>query len=659
MSTHHQASAIVPRNGHTLVIGIVARISGCANQKELSLDDQIDHAKEVVAEMFDGPVEYRPITAKGKGERLDRPELAEIERMLRTAELDLLIQEDVGRLVRGADAVRLWGVGVDYDTRCIAPNDCCDTADDTWEQDVLNACAEHVGHNAHTSKRIKQKKMNRFKKFGGATPCEIYGYIKPPDAKTFEDWHKDDAATPVIREALCLLKATLNCSAVADWLNQQRVPVGKYCGRRGHRRKRWTGAMVRRYFGNPLLKGLPGRGFRHTIKHHETGRRISVPNPKGPIFRECPHLAHVDPAEFDEVNAMLKAKNDKYHRKSVNGFDPLWRVPRKRTVFPGQHAFCWYCGSHYVWGGNGVTRNLMCSASRDWRCWNSVGFSGPLAAERLVSAITAVVFQLHGFEDQFADMVRRARQDRSGGTARDWQDLQNDQATLTVEKENFSAAVKMFGARPMLLEQLNAIESRERDLALRQHRLERLRTKDLVLPESIGELRQKLEGELLRLAIDSPEFGDLMRQLVPEFCVYLVRFLDGGHLLPRARVKLALGGIVPDMALVPGLGELLTRELTLDLFERPPQRERIREDAVRLAAEHLTQRKIAARLMEEKPKLPVVQAALALDHKMKELDLKTPYVLITEPPEDYHKLRRHKNSKYSFRPHEGYRRPTI
>ena len=45
----------------------------------------------------------------------------------------------------------------------------------------------------------------------------------------------------------------------------------------------------------------------------------------------------------------------------------------------------------------------------------------------------------------------------------------------------------------------------------------------------LAELRQRLEDEFLRLAIDSPEFGDLMRQLVPEFYVYLVRLADGGH----------------------------------------------------------------------------------------------------------------------------------
>ena len=78
-----------PRNGRTLVVGIVARISGGPNQKELSLEDQVDHAKEVVADLFKGPVEYITIATTGKGERLDRPELIEVERLLRSQRLDL------------------------------------------------------------------------------------------------------------------------------------------------------------------------------------------------------------------------------------------------------------------------------------------------------------------------------------------------------------------------------------------------------------------------------------------------------------------------------------------------------------------------------------------------------------------------------------------
>ncbi len=123
---------VVPRNGRTFVVGIVARISGCQNQKELSLEDQLDHAKQVVADEYAGPFKYRIISTKGKGERLDRPEVAEIEATLRTRELDVLVAEDLGRMVRGTEAVRLCGIAVDQGTRVLAPNDCIDTAESTW-----------------------------------------------------------------------------------------------------------------------------------------------------------------------------------------------------------------------------------------------------------------------------------------------------------------------------------------------------------------------------------------------------------------------------------------------------------------------------------------------------------------------------------------------
>src|SRR3954464_6657200 len=78
-----------PRNGHTLIAGIGARISGCASQKELSLEDQVDHAKHEIAERYSGPIEYRVVATKGKGERLDRPELEEFETEFRKAEMDV------------------------------------------------------------------------------------------------------------------------------------------------------------------------------------------------------------------------------------------------------------------------------------------------------------------------------------------------------------------------------------------------------------------------------------------------------------------------------------------------------------------------------------------------------------------------------------------
>jgi hypothetical protein len=113
---------------------------------------------------------------------------------------------------------------------------------------------------------------------------------------------------------------------------------------------------------------------------------------------------------------------------------------------------------------------------------------------------------------------------------------------------------------------------------------------------------------------------------------------------------------MPDIKHVGGIDGLLTSELTVDLFERPPQRERIREEAVRLTALNLTQRDLALRLPEPASET-AVQRALALDRMMRGRGLESPYVFVDEPPDDYSKLRRHLNRKYRFEPLDGYQRP--
>jgi len=652
--TRTSEKSLVPRDGHELVVVDVTRISGCANQKEMSLEDQLDHAKEEVSELYDGPVEFHVISTKAKGEALDRPELIEVERLIRTGKFDLLIMEDVGRLVRGTAAVTLWGLAVDHGTRCIAPNDCLDTADACWEEDLISACRDHVAHNAQASKRIKKKAMNRFKKYGQSVALPIAGFVKPEGAKSYDDWRKDDSATPIIEKGLEILKTTLNCSAVAEYFNEVEFATGPYC-----RRESWNGAMVRRFYKNLLLAGYPGRGFRHTVKRYENGRRVSVKNTESePVFYESPHLAHVDLAELQEVNATLDERNSRRGRPTVNGVDPLFQRSRKRTHFPGQRACCWYCGWHCVWGGNGVTKNLMCSASRNWQCWHSIGFSGPLAMQRIVPEIMSALYQLEGFDAQYAKLVESVIRDRSSGVAERWKKLERDEASLARDRDNLMSAILEYGKRTMFQQKLNEFDNREKKFRRERNKLEILKSRELVVPNSVTELRLSLEKNFERLAVESFDFGDHMRQLVPELHVYSVRLCDGGHLLPRARVRLDLAGSVPDAEHVPGLKEMLTRVITVDLFERPPQRERIREEAVRLAARGLSSIEIS-RAINERPAPAAVDRALALDHMMNQRGLETPYVFVEGPPEDYRKLRRHRNSKYCFQPAEGYERPTL
>jgi site-specific DNA recombinase len=641
-----------PRNGHTLVVTIVARISGCAKQKELSLEDQVDHAKEEVGEYYKGPIEYVVIATKGKGENLERPELKRIEKLARSGRADLLVMEDVGRLVRGAEACRLFGIAVDHGTRVLAPNDCIDTADESWEEDVMAACRDHTSNQTHTSKRLKKKLMTRFERSGQITPCAIAGYIRPLKAESFADWAKDDSATPIIREGRRLLKRTLNGSVVAAYFNGLGFKPGPYC-----RREKWDGTMVLRFYRNPLLKGMPCRGTKHTVKHHESGRRIAVRNPKGPKFREEPHLAHLETVEFDELNVLLHEKNAKYRRHCREGVDPRCRIPRKRTRAFGQHALCWYCGRHYVWGGNGITDNLMCSGAREWKCWNSVGFNGPLAARILLQAISDRLSRVQGVEQQYRQLVFTAKNEGNLGVEQRRTAVHREEQALAREKKNIIDSIVQFGPREILKEKLAEIDNREKLLAGERHFLAAADQRTLVLPDSTREIRASLQTDLRRFGVNSWEFGELMKELVPEFHVYLVRLCDGGHLLPRAKVRLDLLGSFADAELVPGLSGLLAEELTVDLFI-PPQRELIRNAAVQLAQNGREQRAIAESL-PGRPTQTAVWRALELQRKMSQLGLSSPYVNVSEPPADYAKLRRHKNAQFCFQMLEGYERPEV
>ena len=648
--SHSAKAGRGPRNGTRWVAGIVARISGCANQKEVSLDDQVDHGKEVVAENYAGDVEYRVIKTKGKGERLDRPELEEIEGLLLRRELDVLVVEDLGRLVRGIEAAKLCGTAVDHGTRVLAPNDCVDTDDASWEEDCISACRDHVGHNAHTSKRIKHKKMNRFLKFGGAPALPTFGYVKPEGTKTYGDWEKVSEATPVFREWFRILRETRNCSTVAEMLNARGIPTGPYA-----RRKTWDGKMVRRLTANPILKGMPSRGTRHTVKHHGSGRRVSVPNPAGPKYWPCPQLAHVDAAEFDEVNALLTESNKGCGRKPLNGVDPRYQVPRKRTRFPGQHACCWYCGREFLWGASGITDGLMCGGSKDWRCWNSFGFNGPLACRKLVEAVTAALFDLDGFEGQFRSLVERARRERVGDESAFLADLSRREAAAALKKENLLAGVAAYGPKPMFQAPLEDLDRELAALARERRSLGERARREPDVPPSLARLRALIEGEFAGSAAESPEFGGLMRRLVPSMHVYLARLVDGGHPQPRLRAEIDLAGFVRDADRVPGLRVLLSRVVTLDLFE-PPQRELVRPEAVRLSGSGWNQREIGDHLGVAQP---VVSKAILLDKRMRELDLDSPYATLLEPPSNYPKHRRHLNPKYRFDPLPGYAAPAV
>ena len=216
----------------------------------------------------------------------------------------------------------------------------------------------------------------------------------------------------------------------------------------------------------------------------------------------------------------------------------------------------------------------MCAGARDGHCWNSVSFDGGLAARRLVDVLNTQLQEIDGLDDQFVAMVNAAMASNDE-LAEAWLDLQKKEAAVTRTQNNVADAIAECGLMPVLKQKLAELNAQQLSLSQERRRLEKLEARKLDIPMSTAHLREQLGEQLQELAIESPACGDQLRLLIPEFFVYLVRSCDGGHLLPRARVKLTMAGSIKDAEWVPGLADLLSREITVDLFD-PPQREQIR-----------------------------------------------------------------------------------
>jgi DNA invertase Pin-like site-specific DNA recombinase len=648
----NESPPLTPRRGNILKVLVGCRISGCQDQKEVSLRDQEDHAREVIEERYSGLAEYKVIATVGKGEALDRPELAEFERDLRSGEFDVFVLEDIGRLVRGAGVMMLIGIGRDYGVRTLSPHDGLDTDDPNWEDVAIGAARAHLAHNAHASKRIKQKAMNRFQKEGGCPGRPPAGFIVPPGIKTYGGWTKDDTYTPIFQKVCRMRTAGESDTSVASWLNLLNIPVGRYC-----RNKRWDPKMVKRLFSNKLLKGIASRGKMVSVKIHETGRRVPKKNPKGPKYFAVPHLAHLTPEEFDTMQDRVHARNAHLRRKPEQGNHPSKGVSKRASKFPGLATKCFYCGHLNVWGGNGKTTDLMCSGSRKACCWSSCGFDGPMLRRAVIATISNKLMELRGFESQFKSIVDAAdykvptsHHDQMAGVERDLQEVAR-------KKTNVINAISEMGSIPDLKVQLENLLTHETDLQCWRRDLVRAADSKCSLPGSLAALQAEWVQAWESLGEESPVFAELLRRMVPEIHVYFVRMIDGPNFLARARVVFDLLGDYPDAAKMPELASLSKFTKTIDLFV-PAQRERIRKESVALRKTGMKLKEIAAAIAE-KPTDTAVGNALRIQAMMDAQGLTTPYILITSPPPENKQLCRYRCADYRFTPVEGYVPPNL
>ncbi len=637
---------LAPRQGPVLRILAICRIS-TENQDERSLDDQENLLRGFVARNYDGPTQWHVIKSVGSGECLDRKELLEAIEQIDAGIHDVIITEDLGRISRRTQVFTICEAAEDQGSRLIAINDNVDTGQDGWENNAFLNSFRHQSFNRDTAKRIRRSLRNRFLQ-GGVIQFVLYGYDKPPGATNDSQLSKDPAAEPIYRKWFEMLDAGAPYSEVADWLNAQGIRPGPSA-----RKSTWDVALVRETTMNPILKGIRVRNKRISVRVNRTGRHKSVlAPPEELLVRPVPHLAFFDAEYYDRVTAKLRERNARYARgRQARGPDRRKGLPRKRTVWPGQHLTCGVCGRLYYYGGHGRNEFLMCSGSREYRCWNGATASGPLLAERVSGAILEEISRLPEFDTLFRGRLQAQANIARVAQAERLAQLVQQLHQVDVKVDRITDAIASGLPIEPLRDKLQQLQAEKSDLELQRADLERNQTPAVELP-AMSELKGRIHAAFSTLAKDSPEFGRLMHQLITRLEVRPYRPIDGGHVVLRAHVRFDLAAL--DLTTRP-LGEsgLLSRELVVDLFD-PPQRIAFLERVKGLRDGTRTERQVAQELGLTQP---AVQHSIALSRKLQARGLSDPYELVIEPPTESDKLCRHRHQRYRFEPLPGHHWP--
>ncbi|WP_339748301.1 recombinase family protein [uncultured Rubinisphaera sp.] len=636
----HGSSPIIPRDGRKLKVIRVARIS-TVNQDEKSLDDQLVFIQQELSSFYQGEIEYTDITSQGSGEALDRIELFQLEEYIESGFYDLVVSEDLGRISRRTRAIDICESCIDHETRLIALNDHIDTIDDDWKDRAMMVTWHHERSNKDTSNRIKRSHRNRF---ANGSKQNEYGpfYIVPDGAKMVSEVQKNASATDIVEQGFSMLEQGATYQEVADMINDKNFPVGGQS-----KQKKWNGRLVKTRFLNPILKGVELRNKKKNVRKNGTGRYQQKPSdPDEVLTREVKHLAYIHPDRFDYVKLQMQKRNDVYSRSKSDPLnDPCRNRPKKRTPFPGQMVNCGVCGRKYVFGGHGRKEFLMCDGARQHKCWNGTTFDGRLAAIKVATSVLEIAEQLPEFDNLLLEQVRHEAEEQDSDRQNQIRSLRLKEIQLCQEIGSLIDFVSKGDSSEGIRQKLKEKEDEYREVKYQLTQLESAVGHQIEIPDATT-LRNLAHNCLDGVLPFSWEFNQIARKMITNFIVQPVRLIDGGHIELLGRFQLNLAKLYPDDRVGECFRAPLMREMTLKFFT-PPQREEFRKAVIFRRNQSEKEREVATALNITQT---AVQRAAALQRMMDARGIDEPYQLITEPPEDYSKLRRHKHPRYRFEP---------
>jgi DNA invertase Pin-like site-specific DNA recombinase len=628
---------IRPKNGSVVRVILVARVSdpGPGKQDIRSLDDQRLKLETFASANIESPIEFKVIAGSGSGENTERAEYLEVIELVASGLYDLVLVEDLGRIVRRMAAHLFAEHCAENDTRLIAINDHIDTGVPGWEDRSIFSAWHHEKSNRDTGDRIKRTHQSRFQS-GGCAQFPIFGIIKPPGSKNDSEWRKDPECEAIYAMMAAMLSEHGNYSQVADCLNEKGIKPGPMC-----RTAEWCGAMVSRLIHNPLLKGWRYRNKRKSVRKRG-GKYKTIPaDPSETLWRHVPHLAFFDEYEWDRLIATLDENNSRYSRGRAAARESGSRGPRNRTRFPGQMVSCGICGSRYVFGGHGRKDHLMCDGSRQYTCWNGVTIDAATTTRKIIETVFEHLVVLPDFDEGFRTLVNAEAEKLDADRTERLQQLEKEIRQVELELRNFAAFIATGGDTETILESVKARECQKVRLRAERESLLREPNAQIEIPP-IEDLKQLAQAELRNLPVDSWKFQQLMQKIIPKIVVHPFVPCDGGKAVCRAQFRLQIGNLLGDPRQRDALRRPLESTLNVDLFDSP-QRIRYLFEVERLR-EEMSERAVARRLGIS---LPVAQKAAALGRLMKERGLTDPYLPVLNP-ESVLKLKRHRHPRYQF-----------
>jgi DNA invertase Pin-like site-specific DNA recombinase len=644
---NYASQTLQPKNGQFFSVLGVCRIS-TSHQNGRSLDDQRALYVEWLEQEYGKNYRLDVIQGTGSGEDLTRPALQELQDRLEKGDLDVVITEDLGRIARRLAASQICEIAEDVGTRVVAINDHVDTSNPDWRMSSMFACLRHETYNRDTSSRIRRSLRNRFSQ-GDVVQSLPYGYFKPHAHASDSECSKLPEAQEIYDQVFRRLEDGQTFAQVSDWMNEQKVPTGSAC-----RTPIWTGSLLATVIRNPILKGVRQRNRRVTVRINRTGRRKTEPaTPDMLLERHVPHLAFIEPLRYDRVIRQLRLRNQKYRRAESVRNDPRAGISKKQTRWPGQHLRCGVCGRLFVWGGHGRNDRLMCNGVREHHCWNSVTVHGTTLSQALAAEVRRQIEILPDFDAKWLEQLNSEAASLLAANDLQRQQLEQELAHARREVENLIDFISGGHRSDSIAARLRIAESRQTEIHDAIDLLTHQRPVEVQLPPA-EELRQLANAAFANLAVESRDFGDLMRTVIDNLYVLPFHLLGGGHPQPRCSFTLNLSTLLHgcDLMVLRQLS-ILSLPCAVDLTVAP-QYERIRPDVIAMRAQRMTERNIAAQLGVT---VTAVQHAASLQRKMDAQGLTSPWVPILNEEAVRKTFKRVHHARYQFQPLPGFEHP--